>query len=206
MSIDRDEFADAERRCRAVRHGVPQRRCRRAQHQRGNRGRHRRAACVHHRGQQRRRTRRAPSTSTTSCGRKVATSSCAGDFDQHRDQLSAALAGRHDRATDRSFRRALRAAARLERRGGSDRGRCHRGTWISGSRSASDSARDSPDPVVTASASMRFLFQLPRTNVLRHFDSVVLALANDGHDITIATPGRVQRLATSRSACSRIRE
>ena len=37
---------------------------------------------------------------------------------------------------------------------------------------------------------MRFLFQLPRTNVLRHFDSVVLALANDGHDITIATPGR----------------
>ena len=37
---------------------------------------------------------------------------------------------------------------------------------------------------------MRFLFQLPRTNVLRHFDSVVLTLANDGHDITIATPGR----------------
>jgi hypothetical protein len=37
---------------------------------------------------------------------------------------------------------------------------------------------------------MRFLFQFPRTNVLRHFDSVVLALANDGHDITIATPGR----------------
>jgi hypothetical protein len=37
---------------------------------------------------------------------------------------------------------------------------------------------------------MRFLFQLPRTNVLRHFDGVVLALANDGHDITIATPGR----------------
>jgi hypothetical protein len=37
---------------------------------------------------------------------------------------------------------------------------------------------------------MRLLFQLPRTNVLRHFDSVVLALAEDGHDITIATPGR----------------
>ena len=37
---------------------------------------------------------------------------------------------------------------------------------------------------------MRLLFQLPRTNVLRHFDSVVLALADDGHDITIATPGR----------------
>ena len=37
---------------------------------------------------------------------------------------------------------------------------------------------------------MRILFHLPRTNVLRHFDSVVLALAGDGHDITIATPGR----------------
>ena len=37
---------------------------------------------------------------------------------------------------------------------------------------------------------MRILFQLPRTNILRHFDSVVLALADDGHDVTIATPGR----------------
>ncbi len=37
---------------------------------------------------------------------------------------------------------------------------------------------------------MRILFHLPRTNVLRHFDSVVLALAGSGHDITIATPGR----------------
>jgi hypothetical protein len=37
---------------------------------------------------------------------------------------------------------------------------------------------------------MRILFHLPRTNVLRHFDSVVLALAGDGHDVTIATPGR----------------
>jgi hypothetical protein len=37
---------------------------------------------------------------------------------------------------------------------------------------------------------MRILFHLPRTNVLRHFDSVVLALADDGHDIIIATPGR----------------
>ncbi len=37
---------------------------------------------------------------------------------------------------------------------------------------------------------MRILFHLPRTNVLRHFDSVVLALAGDGQDITIATPGR----------------
>ncbi len=37
---------------------------------------------------------------------------------------------------------------------------------------------------------MRVLFQLPRTNVLRHFDSVVLALADAGHDVTIATPGR----------------
>ena len=37
---------------------------------------------------------------------------------------------------------------------------------------------------------MRILFHLPRTNVLRHFDSVVLALADDGHDVTIATPGR----------------
>jgi hypothetical protein len=37
---------------------------------------------------------------------------------------------------------------------------------------------------------MHILFHLPRTNVLRHFDSVVLALANDGHHVTIATPGR----------------
>ena len=37
---------------------------------------------------------------------------------------------------------------------------------------------------------MRILFQLPRTNVLRHFDSVVLALADGGHDVTIATPGK----------------
>lgn len=37
---------------------------------------------------------------------------------------------------------------------------------------------------------MRILFHLPRTNVLRHFDSVVLALAGDGHHVTIATPGR----------------
>ena len=37
---------------------------------------------------------------------------------------------------------------------------------------------------------MRILFHLPRTNVLRHFDSVVLTLANDGHEVTIATPGR----------------
>jgi hypothetical protein len=37
---------------------------------------------------------------------------------------------------------------------------------------------------------MRILFHLPRTNILRHFDSVVLQLARDGHDITLATPGR----------------
>jgi len=37
---------------------------------------------------------------------------------------------------------------------------------------------------------MRILFHLPRTNVLRHFDSVVLALADGGHEIVIATPGR----------------
>jgi hypothetical protein len=37
---------------------------------------------------------------------------------------------------------------------------------------------------------MRILFHLPRTNVLRHFDSVVLALADAGHDIVLATPGR----------------
>jgi hypothetical protein len=37
---------------------------------------------------------------------------------------------------------------------------------------------------------VRILFQLPRTNVLRHFDSVVLALADGGHDVTIATPGK----------------
>jgi hypothetical protein len=37
---------------------------------------------------------------------------------------------------------------------------------------------------------MRILFHLPRTNVLRHFDSVVLALADGGHEITITTPGR----------------
>ena len=37
---------------------------------------------------------------------------------------------------------------------------------------------------------MRILFHLPRTNVLRHFDSVVLALADAGHEITIATPGK----------------
>jgi hypothetical protein len=37
---------------------------------------------------------------------------------------------------------------------------------------------------------MRILFHLPRTNVLRHFDGVVLALAEDGHEITIATPGK----------------
>jgi hypothetical protein len=37
---------------------------------------------------------------------------------------------------------------------------------------------------------MRILFQFPRTNVLRHFDSVVLALADGGHDVTIATPGK----------------
>ena len=37
---------------------------------------------------------------------------------------------------------------------------------------------------------MRILFHLPRTNVLRHFDSVVLRLAGDGHHVTLATPGR----------------
>ena len=37
---------------------------------------------------------------------------------------------------------------------------------------------------------MRILFQLPRTNILRHFDSVVLALADAGHDVTLATPGK----------------
>jgi len=40
------------------------------------------------------------------------------------------------------------------------------------------------------SRAMRILFHLPRTNVLRHFDGVVLALAGGGHDITIATPGK----------------
>jgi hypothetical protein len=37
---------------------------------------------------------------------------------------------------------------------------------------------------------MHILLHLPRTNVLRHFDSVVLALAAEGHKVTIATPGR----------------
>jgi hypothetical protein len=37
---------------------------------------------------------------------------------------------------------------------------------------------------------MRILFQLPRTNVLRHFDSVALELADRGHEVVIATPGR----------------
>ena len=37
---------------------------------------------------------------------------------------------------------------------------------------------------------MRILFHLPRTNFLRHFDSVVLRLAGDGHHITLATPGQ----------------
>ena len=37
---------------------------------------------------------------------------------------------------------------------------------------------------------MRILFQLPRTNILRHFDSVVLTLADAGHDVTLATPGK----------------
>ena len=37
---------------------------------------------------------------------------------------------------------------------------------------------------------MRILFHLPRTNVLRHFDSVVLRLAGEGHSVTLATPGR----------------
>jgi hypothetical protein len=37
---------------------------------------------------------------------------------------------------------------------------------------------------------MRILFHLPRTNVLRHFDGVVVALADEGHAITIATPGK----------------
>jgi len=37
---------------------------------------------------------------------------------------------------------------------------------------------------------MRILFHLPRTNVLRHFDSVAIALADRGHDVVIGTPGR----------------
>lgn len=37
---------------------------------------------------------------------------------------------------------------------------------------------------------MRVLFQLPRTNVLRHFDDVVLLLADQQHDVVIATPGK----------------
>jgi len=37
---------------------------------------------------------------------------------------------------------------------------------------------------------MKILFHLPRTNILRHFDSVVLALADGGHDVTLATPGK----------------
>jgi hypothetical protein len=37
---------------------------------------------------------------------------------------------------------------------------------------------------------VRILFQLPRTNILRHFDTVVLALADAGHDVTLATPGK----------------
>jgi hypothetical protein len=37
---------------------------------------------------------------------------------------------------------------------------------------------------------MRILFHFPRSNILRHFDSVVLALADSGHDIALATPGK----------------
>jgi hypothetical protein len=37
---------------------------------------------------------------------------------------------------------------------------------------------------------MRILFIVPRTNLIRHFDGVVLALADAGHTVAIATPGR----------------
>lgn len=37
---------------------------------------------------------------------------------------------------------------------------------------------------------MRILFFLPTTSLVRHFDSVLLALANRGHAIRIATPGQ----------------
>jgi hypothetical protein len=37
---------------------------------------------------------------------------------------------------------------------------------------------------------MRILFFLPLTSHVRHFDSVILALADRGHEIGIATPGR----------------
>jgi len=37
---------------------------------------------------------------------------------------------------------------------------------------------------------MRFLFILPLTSHIRHFESVVLALTDAGHEVAIATPGR----------------
>lgn len=37
---------------------------------------------------------------------------------------------------------------------------------------------------------MRILFVLPLTSLIRHFESVVLALADGGHTVAIATPGR----------------
>ena len=66
----------------------------------------------------------------------------AGDFDEHRDQLSAALAGRSDRSRIDAFVRALRPAARLERPGGADRGRRDRGARVGGARSHRSRARD----------------------------------------------------------------
>ncbi|MBI4886460.1 MAG: hypothetical protein HY824_05170 [Acidobacteria bacterium] len=39
---------------------------------------------------------------------------------------------------------------------------------------------------------MRILFLLPLTSYVRHFDSVVLALADRGHEVRIATPGNAK--------------
>jgi hypothetical protein len=63
---------------------------------------------------------------------------------------------------------------------------------------------------------MRILFILTLTSLIRHFESVVLALADDGHTIAIATPGRpndwplpdavVAHSRISRVVCPRVRQ